>query len=85
MAFSDKEAAEALIKVIGQSRWEDVVLARGFLKVIQGGSEDEAAREMYEQGPYTLGRSRLILQNARQKGFLALQSASTSALLLKHQ
>jgi hypothetical protein len=70
--FADRDVAEALLEVIGKSRWEAVALARAYLKVSGGGSEEEAAREMYEHGSQTLRKCREMLREARNKGLLTV-------------
>lgn len=69
---SDKEAADALINVIGESRWEAVALAYGYLAALRGEGDEQAARLIRERGPQalTLTRSRELLRSAHEKGFL---------------
>jgi hypothetical protein len=68
----DKEAAEALVQVIGATPWEAVTFAHGFLAMLGGTSLDGAAREMYDRGPQTLKKSKELLAEAATKGFVAL-------------
>lgn len=71
-SFSDREAAEALVNVIGESRWEVVAVAHGYLAALNGTDVGQAARLVRERGPggLTLTRSRELLRNAQEKGFL---------------
>ncbi len=70
--YTDKEAAEALVQVVGGTTWEAVTLARGYLATLQGTSIEDAAREMYDHGPQTLRRSRELLGRATTEGILPL-------------
>jgi hypothetical protein len=68
--YNGQEAAEALLQIIGGTTWEAVTLAHGYLSTLRGGSDDDAARAMYERGPQTLKRSRELLAGAKVIGFL---------------
>lgn len=70
--YTDKEAAEALVTVIGETTWIAVTLAHGYRAVIGGGSEQEAARAMYDRGPLALGKGKELLGRALSEGFLAV-------------
>ena len=71
VSYTDEEAARALLSVIGESRWSAVALARGICSRIEGASEEDAARLIYERGPQTLRASREQLRQADQEGFTA--------------
>jgi len=71
-ASHDDTAAEALTKVIGDSRWEAVALAHGYLGLLGGASDEEAARAIFEHGPQTLRRSRELVAELKVRGFLEL-------------
>ena len=71
-AYSDLDAAKALISVVGESRWEAVALAHAWLALAEGGSEDGAARVARERGVPSLKEGRELLSRARAEGFLAV-------------
>jgi hypothetical protein len=68
----DLAAAEALTAVIGNSRWEAVTLAHGYLGLLGGTSDEEIARAIYNRGPHTLKRSRELVEALRIEGLLSL-------------
>jgi hypothetical protein len=68
----DRAAARALTKVIGTSKWEAVALAHAFLLLDGGGSEEEAARLLYNKGSQTLAKSRESVSSFKSAGFLSL-------------
>ncbi len=69
--YSDHDAARALTSVIGDSRWEAVALAHGFLALLEGQPEEQAARVARERGVPSLKESRELLSRCRSQGFLA--------------
>ncbi len=72
LVFSEKEAAEALARVVGQSRWEAVALAHGYLDLLAKGDEKTAARITFERGPFTLKKSIEKLTQARTAGIRSI-------------
>src|SRR5467141_2409472 len=68
----DVEAARALVAVLGDSRWDAVALARGYLAAVEGADDMTAARVAYEQGLATLRGSRELIARARNEGFVAV-------------
>jgi hypothetical protein len=66
------EAAKALVDVFGNSPWEAVALAHGYLRLQQRKDQDAAARVAYEMGAATLTASRELLKRAVKKGFLTV-------------
>jgi len=72
LSYSDEDAARALTAVIGDSRWEAVALAHGFLALLSGETEEEAARVARERGVPSLKESRQLLRRCREEGFLTL-------------
>ncbi len=70
--YTDEEAAEALVRVIGSSKWEAVALAQGYLIVHSGGLPEEAARAIYERSSQTLMKSREYAAAFSSAGFLGL-------------
>jgi hypothetical protein len=69
-AYSDYDAARALTLVIGDSRWEAVALAHGFLALAEGKAEEQAARVARDRGVPTLKESRELIGRCRGEGFL---------------
>jgi hypothetical protein len=69
--YSDDDAAKALTSVIGDSRWEAVALAHGFLALLEGQAEEQSARVARERGVPSLKESRELLGRCRREGFLA--------------
>ena len=76
-AHSDQDvaAAEALTAVIGDSRWDAVALAHGYLALLAGMGDEQAARAIYSRGPQTLKRSRELVEELKAEGFLKLLPA----------
>lgn len=73
--LTDQEAADALVSVVGDTRWEAVTFAHGFIAQQSGKSPDEAAREMYDRGPQTLKKSKELLEAAGARGFIGQLTA----------
>lgn len=67
---TDDEAATALVGVIGNTRWEAVTFAHGYVALKNGKSVDASARIMYERGPQTLTKCRTMLEAVASKGFV---------------
>jgi hypothetical protein len=63
---SDAAAAQALVEVIGESRWEAVALSHGYLALMNGVSEEEAARIAYSRQFTPLKRAKEILSRSRE-------------------
>lgn len=70
MPYSDLEAARALTKVIGSSKWIAVAIAYGYLAMLKGMSDEEAARIIYNNGGPSLKSSKEFIQQLRISGFL---------------
>jgi len=70
--YSDREAAQSLVKVVGESRWEAVALAHGYLSALEGTTDKDAAKAVFKRGPQTLKRSEELIRESRKKGFLTL-------------
>jgi DNA (cytosine-5)-methyltransferase 1 len=69
----EKITAQAVLEVIGDSRWEAVAFAKAYLDVTTQGVDDEAAaRSLCDKGVRTLKTSREIIPVARKHGFLQL-------------
>lgn len=67
---NDDDAAQALVNVLGDTRWELVSFAHGFVAQRGGKTLDEAARDMYERGPQSLTKSKALLAGVATKGFV---------------
>lgn len=72
MPYKDKDEAQALVDVIGDSRWDAVAFARGYLAMASGASPGEAARIAYDAGGGALGRNRELFAKARTEGLFGL-------------
>lgn len=72
MRYSDLEAACALTRVIGESRWDAVALAHAVLTLDGGATPDVAARVARDRGVQTLKLSQELLARYRAHGFLEL-------------
>jgi hypothetical protein len=68
---TDQHVAEALLNVIGDSRWMAVALARGYLAMLEGEGEANAARIIFDNGGATLKQSRDLVQAMKVDGFVA--------------
>ncbi len=68
--YSEMEAAQALTKVIGSSSWIAVAFAHGYLAMLKGMSDEEAARITYSAGAPSFRGSREFIQQSRTLGFL---------------
>jgi hypothetical protein len=71
----DKDAADALVNVVGDTRWEAVTFAHGFIAQQGGKAVDEAARAMYDRGPQTLKKSKELLGAVATRGFIGQLTA----------
>lgn len=69
-SFTDEQAARALVEVVGTTPWEAVAMAKGFLRLLEGRTEEEAARAIFEHDQHTLKKSREIVAELKSKGFL---------------
>jgi hypothetical protein len=69
---SDEEAAQALVAVLGDSRWIGVTLAKGYLSVRNGEDPNIAARKMFESGPLTFRKAKELLSQVPNLGFVAM-------------
>jgi hypothetical protein len=68
---TDQQIAEALVNVIGDSKWMAVALARGYLAILDGRSDETAARTIFENGGASLKQSRDLVQAMKVDGFTA--------------
>ena len=70
ITYSDEEAARALTRVIGECRWEAVAIAKGYIGRLEGLSEDDSARSIFECRTHTLVKCRDIVKQLSDKSFL---------------
>jgi len=68
--ITDNEATDALVNVIGDTHWEAVTFAHGYIAQQGGKNLDEAARDMFKRGPQTLTKSKALLGAVMNKGFV---------------
>ncbi len=69
--MNDLKAAESLVRVLGDSRWLGVQLAKAYLKLSSDDSVESIARAIYQSGCMTLTRAREILPNLAKQGFIS--------------
>ena len=72
--YTDDECVEALLEVVGCSRWEAVAIAHGCMSLRTTGSIEAAARSMYDHGIDTLRRSRELVESVATRGFVSALS-----------
>jgi hypothetical protein len=72
LKYTDQEIAQALVQVVGESPWEAVALAHGYLASIGGSTDEAAARVIFKHGPQTLKKSKELIAQARQRGLSTL-------------
>lgn len=70
ISYNDKEAAQSLVKIIGESRWEAVCLAGGYLEMLSGRDDKIAARIIFDCGNQTLKRSTDFIKKSKESGFI---------------
>jgi hypothetical protein len=70
--FTDDEAAEALVQLVGSSGWVAVALARGYLLARSGATDEAIARALFETGSFTLTKARDHVPEIKRQGFRAL-------------
>ena len=70
--YSDPEAAAALVRVLGSSKWSAVALAAGYLLHLQNENDEAAARVIFDTGTMSLTKSRELVSKFKTHGFLAL-------------
>ena len=71
MAFTDEQAARALVQILAASSWEAVAVAHGYLAILNGKTDEEAARLIYDHKQITLKKCREIVGQLKARGFLA--------------
>lgn len=67
--MNQKQIAEAVIKVLDGSRWQAVGLARAYLAILEGAKPDDAARQLFASGSFTLKLSVEITKSMKKRGF----------------
>jgi len=71
MNYSDDQAANAVLTVLGNSRWDAVGIASGFVSLRNGLPNEEAARAIFSRGSQTLRKSREIVGRMPATGYLS--------------
>jgi hypothetical protein len=72
MNYSDQQAADAVVNVLGNSRWDAAGIASGFVALRGGATKEEAARRIFDRGSQTLRKSRELIEKMPHSGYLAL-------------
>jgi len=67
----DRHVAQALVNVIGPSRWSVVALAHGYLAMLAGASPSDAGRIVFERRTGTLKGAREAMQLMATAGFVS--------------
>jgi len=70
--YSDREAVEALVSVLGSSNWQPVCYAKGYMRLLEGASAKDSARVCYEHGNGTpsLRESTDLMNRIEEQGLL---------------
>ena len=69
--YSSIEAANALVNVIGSSKWNAVAYAHGFIAKSRGASDDDSARLIYNHGPQSLKHSKEFIRYVETLGLIS--------------
>lgn len=72
--YSNDKIAQALVNVIGDSHWEAVSYAHGYIALKNGLSKEQSARLIYERGPLSLKRSIEVISFLESGDFIDLLS-----------
>jgi hypothetical protein len=72
LEYTDGEAVESILDVLGESKWEAVSFAHGYKAMMDGAADEEASRIIYKGGPQSLRKSRKLISDAKKGGYLAL-------------
>lgn len=70
--MKELKLARCLTKVLGDSRWLGVQLARAYLGLARNDSNEAIAREIYQSGCMTLKKAKEILPGMKESGFMTL-------------
>src|SRR6266566_7594822 len=70
--YNDEQAANALVKILGNSRWHAVAFAHGYLAMISGASDDTVAQIIRSHSDITLRSAKEFIQQSKEQGFLTL-------------
>ena len=76
MPYTDDQAAQAVLDVIGNSRWEAVGIAHGFIALRNGATKEEAARAIFRHGSQSLKKSREVVEDYAKSGYVAQRSTN---------
>lgn len=69
--MNEKDAARALVRILGESRWQAVALAKAFVALTEGASAQSVARELFNAGAFSLKRANEIVAELPTLGFIA--------------
>jgi hypothetical protein len=70
--MAEVDNARALVSVLGGSSWLGVVLAKAYLKLMEGLDEEAIARQLYSSGSFTLKKARELIPMLKADGFSSL-------------
>ena len=68
----DLKLANAVSSLLSESRWAGAALARSQELVSGGGTDEAAARILYDSGCFTLTKARTLIPQLKESGFVAL-------------
>ncbi|MFW9887518.1 MAG: hypothetical protein ACFFER_05010 [Candidatus Thorarchaeota archaeon] len=70
LEYTDEDAARALLQVIPSSRWNAVTFAHGYAAMLEGKSDEESARIIFDGKSHTLTRSKELVKKSKKDGFV---------------
>lgn len=70
--MSDLDLANAVATLLGESRWAGAALARAAVLLNNGGTDEDAARILYDSDCFTLKKARSLIPQIKDNGFVAL-------------
>lgn len=70
LPYSDEKAANALVELLGNTKWAAVSYAKGYLALKKGAPDDHCARLIYDQGTCSLKHSKELISLFAKDGFL---------------
>jgi hypothetical protein len=70
--MTGQDIAIAVSTHLRESRWAGAALARAQVLITSGGSDEDAARMLYESGCYTLTKARTLIPQIKEHGFAFL-------------
>lgn len=66
------DLAHAVTSLLSESRWAGAALARAEVLISGGGSDEAAARILFESGSFTLTKARTLIPHLKTDGFVPL-------------